>query len=206
MLGATPGDETVGEPGAAARVVAARQPLLQVAQVELLLQRVRPPHRVHHAVAVREDEPSFGAHRVLDRRHRGARVVTAVDDLLERPGEAVARCVGQERPARSELDRRGRLVAAAAREQDGGRDERRGTERGGEQDEGGPARRAALPFLVLRYLIWNVVLPVVWFPAMSVASQRNSVVFVTTNDCPGSRGPVESHNVDVLLGFDPSVV
>jgi len=157
-------------------------------------------------VAVREDEPAFGAHRVFDRRHRGARVVTAVDDLLERPREAVARCIGQERPARSEIDRLGGLVAAAAREQDGGCDQRRGTERCGEEDEGGPALRAALAFLVLPYLIWNVVLPVVWFPAMSVASHRNSVVFVTTNDCPGSRGPVASHNVDVLLGFDPSVV
>ena len=41
---------------------------------------------------------------------------------------------------------------------------------------------------------------------MSVASHRNSVVVVTTNDWPGSRGPVESHSVEVLFGFDPSVV
>ena len=105
-----------------------------------------------------------------------------------------------------EVDRRGRLVIAAAREQDGGCDQGRGTERCGEQEEGGPARGPPSCFSSCATLIWNVVLPVVWFPAMSVASQRNSVVFVTTNDWPGSRGPVESQKVDVFDGFDPSVV
>ena len=65
----------------------------------------------------------------------------------------------------------------------------------------------AVQFLdVVDSSIMNVALPVVWFPAMSVASQRNSVVVVTTKLWPGSRGPVESQSVDVLLGFDPSVV
>ena len=105
-----------------------------------------------------------------------------------------------------QVDRGGLVLAAAPREHDRGGKQGGEAEPGGEQEEGGPARRSALPFLVLPYLIVNVALPVVWFPAMSVASQRNSVVVVTTNDWPGSRGPVESHNVDVLLGFDPSVV
>ena len=102
-------------------------------------------------------------------------------------------------------DRGGRVVAAVPREQDAppsAAPRRRPPRREG----GRPGSRAALPFVVLTYLIVNVALPVVWFPAMSVASQRNSVVVVTTNDWPGSRGPVESQSVDVFEGFDPSVV
>ena len=174
------GYEAVCEPRAAAGVVAPRQRLLQVAKLEALLHRVRPPNRVHHAVAVREEEPSLCPHCLLDHRHRRARVVAAVDHPLKRPDQTFACCIGQKRPAGSEVHRRRRLVAAA-REQDGGREQGRGTNHGGEHEEDGPAR-AALLTLVLPYLIVNVALPVVWFPAMSVASQRNSVVVVTTND------------------------
>ena len=120
--------------------------------------------------------------------------------------DAVARRLGEQPAAPVELDRGGRLVAPLSRDQDNCDEQGRGAERSGEKEEGGPEPRAALRFLVLPYLIWNVALPVVLFPAMSVASQRNSVVVVTTNDWPGSRGPVASHSVDVLLGFDPSVV
>ena len=193
------------EPGAAAGIVAAREHVLQVGERETLVDRVRPPHRVHDPVAAREHEPALRPRGRLDRRHRRTRVVPAGDDALERPDQAVLGRVGQQPPAGAEVDRLRLIVAATAREQHRGRDERRGAERRGKQEEGGPAR-AALPFLVLLYLIVNVALPVVWFPAMSVASQRNSVVVETTNDWPGSRGPVESQSVDVLLGFDPSVV
>jgi hypothetical protein len=136
---------------------------------------------VHDAVTVREDESTLGPNGRFDRRHRRARVVPAVDDSLERADQTVAGCVGQESPALAEVDRRGRLVAAATRDQDGGCEQGRSAERGGEKKEGGPAR-AALLLPVVPYLIVNVALPVVWFPAMSVASQRNSVVVVTTND------------------------
>ena len=41
---------------------------------------------------------------------------------------------------------------------------------------------------------------------MSVAIQRNVVVELTTNDSPGSRGPVAFQSVDDAFGVDPSVV
>ena len=52
-------------------------------------------------------------------------------------------------------------VAALSRDQDNCEEQGRGAERPGEKEEGGPGPRAALPFLVLPYLIWNVALPVV---------------------------------------------
>ena len=152
-------------------------------------------------------KPRSRPHGRLDRRHRRPRIVPAFDDAFERADQAVPGRVGEQPTAGAEIDGFGRrIVAAAAREQHRGRHERRRAERGGKQEEEGGPARAALLVLALPYLIVNVALPVVWFPAMSVASQRNSVVVVTTNDWPGSRGPVESHNVDVFDGFDPSVV
>jgi hypothetical protein len=156
-------------------------------------------------VTAREHEATLRPYGSLDRCHLRARVVTARDGALELADEAALRRLGQQPPAGAEVDRFGRIVAAAAGEQDRGREDRRSSERGGKQKGGGPARATPL-FLVPLYLIVNVALPVVWFPAMSVASQRNSVVVVTTKLWPGSRGPVESQSVDVLLGFDPSVV
>ena len=200
------GDEPVREPGAAAGIVAAREHVLQVGEREALVDRVRPPDRVHDPVAAREHEPALRPHGRLDRRHRRTRVVPAFDDALERADQAVLGRVGQQPTAGAEVDRLGRRSSPPPRASSTAAvTSAAAPSAAASRKEGGPAR-AALLVLVLPYLIVNVALPVVWFPAMSVASQRNSVVVVTTNDWPGSRGPVESHNVDVLLGFDPSVV
>ena len=199
--------EPVREPGTAAGIVTAREHVLQVGERQALVDRVRPPDRVHDPVAAREHEPALRSNRRLDRRHRRARVVPACDDALEGADQAVLGRVGQQSTTGAEVDRGGRRLAAdAAREQHRGR--ARAPPRRAPRRPGRGAARRGPPslYLVLTYLIVNVALPVVWFPAMSVASQRNSVVVVTTNDWPGSRGPVESHNVDVLLGFDPSLV
>ena len=204
--GRHPCDEPVREPGAAARVVTAREHVLEVAEREALVHGVRPPNRMHDPVTVGEHEAALPPDRPLDRGHRRPRVARVCHEQLEFPGNAVARRLGKHAAAAAEVDGGGRAVGVVPREQGDRRDQSRGAERRGKKEEGGPEPRATLPFVVLPYLIWNVALPVVWFPAMSVASQRNSVVSVTTNDWPGSRGPVESHNVDVLLGFEPSVV
>ncbi len=158
-------------------------------------------------MAVGEYEAAVAPGSAFDRGNRRPRVVHARDEPLELAREAFAGRVGQQAAAPVELDgdRGGRVVATVPREQERRRQQRRDADRRREK-EGGPGSRAALPFVVLTYLIVNVALPVVWFPAMSVASQRNSVVFVTTNDWPGSRGPVDSQSVDVFEGFDPSVV
>ena len=76
-----------------------------------------------------------------------------------------------------------------------------------QEEASGPPRRAARSIVILSYgLIWNVLDPVETLPLMSVASHRKVVVELTTKDWPGSRGPVESHSVEVLFGADPSVV
>jgi hypothetical protein len=156
-------------------------------------------------VAIGEHEAALAPDGQLDRADRGPWVISAADEPLEFPRHAVAPRVADEAPAPFEVHG-SRLVAAVLHEDDGRGKNGCAAERYGEKEEGGPESRAALLFVILPYLIWNVALPVVWFPAMSVASQRNSVVFVTTNDWPGSRGPVASHRVEVLSGFDPSVV
>ena len=199
-------DEPVGEPGAAARVVAARQGVLEIGQCQAFVDGVRPPDGVHHSVAGGKHEAALAPDGQLDRADRRPWVVGTRDELLELPRDAIAPRVADEAAAPLEVDGSSRLVAAVVHEDDGRCKHGRADKRRGEKQEGGPEPRAALVFVLLPYLIWNVALPVVWFPAMSVASQRNSVVVVTTNDWPGSRGPVESHSVDVLLGFEPSVV
>ena len=52
----------------------------------------------------------------------------------------------------------------------------------------------------------NVFEPVETLPLMSVARHRKVVVLSTWNVSPGSRGPVESHSVELAFGADPSVV
>ena len=158
-------------------------------------------------MATREDEAALGARRRLDRGHRGPWILTVADDIAERPRQALARRLVQEPATGPEVHSRDRLVAAVLCEQGGDEDnQRRGSERSGEEEPGGPPGRAARVVFLLTYLISNFALPVVWLPAMSVASQRNSVVVLTTNDWPGSRGPVDSQSVEVLSGFEPSVV
>jgi hypothetical protein len=138
---------------------------------------------VHDAVAVGEDEATVAPGSEFDRGYRRPRVVDARDEPLELAGEALAGRVGQQAAAAVEFDgdRCGPVVAPVPREQDRRRQQSSDADRRGEE-EGGPGSRAALPFVVLTYLIVNVALPVVWFPAMSVAIHRNSVVLVTTND------------------------
>ena len=134
-------------------------------------------------MAVGEWEPALGTHGRLDRGDGGAWVAGVGDNAAEHPRQALARRFGEERAARVEVDGRDRLVTAVLCQQDGdGGDCRRCGERSGEEDPGDPLPRAARAALLVAYVISNVALPVVWFPAMSVASQRNSVVFVTTND------------------------
>jgi hypothetical protein len=157
-------------------------------------------------VAVGEHEAALVPDCPLDRRDRRAWVVSAGDEPLELLRDAVTRRLGEEAAAPVEVDGGGGDVTSVPSKEYDRRKDGGAAERGGEKEEGGPEPRTALAFVPLPYLIWNVALPVVWFPAMSVASQRNSVVVVTTNDWPGSRGPVESHSVEVLSGFDPSVV
>ena len=157
-------------------------------------------------MAVGEHEATLAPDSPFDRGDRRPWVVSAGDESLELPRDAVPPRLANDAAAPVEIDGRGRGVTAVPRQEHDCRQDGRAGEGCSEKNEGGPASRAALSFVILRYLIWNVALPVVWFPAMSVASHRNSVVFVTTNDCPGSRGPVASHSVEVLLGFDPSVV
>ena len=157
-------------------------------------------------MAVREHEAALTPDSTLDRGDRGPWVVSVGDEPLELPRDAVAPAVGEEAAAPVEVEGGGGDVTAVLREEHDRRERDRAGEDCGDEEEGGPEARAALAFVLLPYLIWNVALPVAWFPAMSVASQRNSVVVVTTNDWPGSRGPVESHSVEVLSGFDPSVV
>ncbi len=157
-------------------------------------------------MAVGEHEAALAPDGQLDRADRGPWVVSTGDELLELPRHAVAPRVADEATAPFEVNGSRRLLAAVLHEDECRCEHGRADERRGEKEEGGPDPRAALAFVLLPYLIWNVALPVVWFPAMSVASQRNSVVVVTTNDWPGSRGPVESQSVEVLLGFEPSVV
>ena len=157
-------------------------------------------------MAVGEHEATLAPDRQLDRADRGPWVVGTRDKLLELPRDAVAPRAADEATAPFEVNDSRRLVAAVLHEDQGPGEHGRADERRGEKEKGGPEPWAALAFVLLPYLIWNVALPVVWFPAMSVASQRNSVVVVTTNDWPGSRGPVESQSSDSLLGFEPSVV
>ena len=57
-----------------------------------------------------------------------------------------------------------------------------------------------------RLRMTNVWRPNETLPLMSVAIHLNVVVLVRWNVSPGSRGPVESHSADWLLGRDPSVV
>jgi len=157
-------------------------------------------------VAVGEHEAALAPDGALDRHDGRPWVVSAGDEPLELLRDAVTRRLGEEASAPVEVDGGGGDVTSVRRKEHDRRKDGSAAERSGEKEEGGPETRTALSFVILRYLIWNVALPVVWFPAISVASQRNSVGFVTTNDWPGSRGPVESQSVEVLLGFDPSVV
>ena len=55
-------------------------------------------------------------------------------------------------------------------------------------------------------VITNCSEPLDTLPLMSSASHRNVVVSVRWKTCPGSRGPVESHSGELLVGRDPSVV
>ena len=162
---------------------------------------------MHDAVAVGEDGAALAPHRPLDRGDDRARIVLAGDGGGELPHEAVARGFPEQAAAGVELDRRRRRLLLRPERDGGERNRDRESSRRQHEQAGGPPRwRAARSFPVFPYLISNLALPVVWLPAMSVASQRNSVVVETTNDWPGSRGPVESQSADVLSGFDPSVV
>ena len=203
------GHEPVGEACAATGVVAARQHVLQVGELEIAVERVRAPDGVHDAVAVREHETALRSHRALDRRHRRPRVLAVSDDLAERPRQALLRRLREKASAGPEVDGGDRLVAAVPREQDDGDgDHGRRAERGGEKELGGPPWRAAQRFLRRYFLIRNFAWPVDVFPLMSVAIHLNVVVAETTNDSPGSRVPVELHSsaVDDDAGFEPSVV
>ena len=161
---------------------------------------------MHDPVTVGEDEAALPPDCTVNRGDPGAGVVGTGHHPLELPRDAVTRGLGEEAAALVEVDCGRSGVTSVPRKEHDRREDCDAAECGGEKQEGGPEPRAALLFVTLAYLIWNVALPVVWFPAMSVASQRNSVVFVTTNDWPGSRGPVESQRVEVESGFEPSVV
>ena len=158
-------------------------------------------------MTVGEHRASLPPHRPLDRCDSGTWIVLAGHARTELADQAVLRRLTKLIAADVELEgRRRRLVSRAHGNE---RQWHRDCDhcRGRQEKAGGPPRRAARTFLLLLpYLISNFALPVVWLPAMSVASQRNSVVVLTTNDWPGSRGPVDSQRVEVLFGFEPSVV
>ena len=147
--GRHPCDEPVGEPGAAARVVAPREDVLEIAQRQTFVERVRPSHRVHHSVAVGEHEAALAPDGQLDRADRGPRVVSTGDEQLELPRHAVAPRVADEATAPFEVNGGRRLVAAVLREDDGRAEHGRADERRGEKEKGGPEPRAALAFVLL---------------------------------------------------------
>jgi hypothetical protein len=121
------------EPGAAARVVAAREHVLEVAQGEAFVLSVGPPDRVHHPVAVGEHEAALLPDGPLDRGDRRPWVVGAGDEPLELERDAGARLLGEEAAAPVEVDRGGRGLTAVPREEDNDRQHGHAPERCGKK-------------------------------------------------------------------------
>ena len=116
------GDHPVGEAGAAAGVVAARQVVHEVREGDAFLARVGAPDGVHHDVAVREHPAALARREIRDRLHAGARVVSPVDDDLEALREALPRRLVVQTVARREVERaEGRWDARARRRRAAGR-------------------------------------------------------------------------------------
>ena len=126
----------VREPGAAARIVAPRQHVPQVGELEALVARVGAPDRVHDPWQVASTTPPS---------RRTARSIAATagrgssppgHEPLELAGVAVARRLGQQAAAALELDDGGRpTVTGQQQSQDRHRD--------GEDGAGGEEKRAA---------------------------------------------------------------
>ena len=159
-------------------------------------------------MAARQNGATFVPDDPLDRGDSRPRIVLALHLLAELGRPAVARGVGEEPAAALDVEGRGRLgvlVSPEQKQRERNREGDKACER--EQEKAsGPPWRTARRSGILPYLIWNFACPVETLPLMSVAIHRKVVVVLTTNDCPGSRGPVESHSVEDDVGFEPSVV
>ena len=202
--------QPVCEPGAAPGVVAPRQVVLHARERHPGVLGVRPPDGVHEAVAALQEEPALAPGGSLDRLHRRPRIVAAGDERLELAQVAVARGLREEPTALLHRDSTdGRVSVVAGQDEDRRRHHGNEGRQAEQEEESGPPRRAAL-LVRCRYglpaRMTNCSTPWPTLPLMSVAVHLNVVVVETTNDWPGSRGPVESHSGDVSVGFDPSVV
>ena len=203
--------EPVREAGAAPWVVALGQQILQIGKRRPPLEGIRPAHRVHDAVTAREQKAALAPDSALDRSDRRPGIVPVGHDRLEAANPAVLDVIAQEATALGEVDcdRPLHLLPASAEGKQPDRYSHRGQARKREQDQtsGPPWWRAARWIVRLSYgWMTNFFEPVDLLPLMSVASHLNVVVWVMWNTSPGSRGPVESHSVDVAFGADPSVV
>ena len=186
------GDEAVGEPGAAAGVVAARKRVLQVGK-----RRGRGRARTSARRCASPRGSSRGRSRPPAGRHsRSQQRPASGRHGPRRPAENarvrhVCARLGEETAAGVEVDRRDGLVAAVPREQDGcdcdEQPPRRARRRGG---DGRPAV-AGRPWLRSRALLLDqeLRLPGRHVPLDVLRLHLNVVVVETTNDSPGSRGP-----------------
>ena len=158
---------------------------------------------MHDDVAVLEQEAALVARGRGDPGDGRARVLGPVEQRRELARVAVAGVVAGERAAVLDVERaqlRGRLAVGITRPEgqcDPDRDDAGGGDR--ERQYDARVQSSFLPIL-------NLCVPVDVLPLMSVAIQRNVVVLVRWNVCPGSRGPVESHSGELDVGLRPSIV